>query len=335
MKRENDAFLTEELDRIDEREIDRDCFAAEAGEAEPDEDLSVPEAETDGDPESAGEDWRADRDLTAVYLKEIGNIRLLSQEEELALAVRIRAGDPAAKQQMIEANLRLVVSIAKRYLHRGLSFPDLIQEGNLGLMKAVERFDPAKGYKFSTYATWWIRQAISRSLADSGRTIRIPVHMVETVNRTRRAAQQLEQKLGRAPTAAELSARLGMDEDKVRECLRYLVDTVSLDTPIGEEEDSHLGDFIADEAMPDPAELVSDAMLREQIDQVLETLSERERTVIRMRYGLMDGRIYTLEEVGRRFDVTRERIRQIESKALRKLRHPTRSRYLSAWQHSA
>ena len=266
-------------------------------------------------------------DPVKVYLKEIGKVSLLSAEEERKLAKRMVDGDVVAKDKLAEANLRLVVSIAKRYVGRGMHFLDLIQEGNLGLIKAVEKFDYEKGYKFSTYATWWIRQAITRAIADQARTIRIPVHMVETINRVMRVSRQLVQELGREPTSAEIAKELGQPEEKIREILKIALDPVSLETPIGEE-DSHLGDFIPDEDIPAPVEATSHVMLKEQLAEVLETLTPREAKVLQLRFGLIDGRQRTLEEVGREFNVTRERIRQIESKALRKLRHPSRSKRL-------
>ncbi|NTW71878.1 MAG: RNA polymerase sigma factor RpoD [Eubacteriaceae bacterium] len=267
-------------------------------------------------------------DPVRMYLKEIGKVPLLSGDEEIVLAQRMEEGDDTAKQKLAEANLRLVVSIAKRYVGRGMSFLDLIQEGNLGLIKAVEKFDYAKGFKFSTYATWWIRQAITRAIADQARTIRIPVHMVETINKLIRVSRQLLQELGREPSPAEIGEEMGFSEDKVREILKIAQDPVSLETPIGEEEDSHLGDFIPDDDAPAPAEAASYALLKEQLIEVLETLTEREEKVLRLRFGLDDGRARTLEEVGKEFNVTRERIRQIEAKALRKLRHPSRSKKL-------
>ncbi len=267
-------------------------------------------------------------DPVRMYLKEIGKIPLLSQEEELAIAQRMAQGDEKARQEMAEANLRLVVSIAKRYVGRGMQLLDLIQEGNLGLLKAVEKFDYTKGYKFSTYATWWIRQAITRAIADQARTIRIPVHMVETINRVIRTAHSMVQELGRDPTPEEIAKEMKMDVARVEEILKISQEPVSLETPIGEEEDSHLGDFVQDEEASQPAEAASYTMLREQLEEVLKTLTSREEQVLRMRFGLTDGKAHTLEEVGKEFDVTRERIRQIESKALRKLRHPSRSKKL-------
>lgn len=267
-------------------------------------------------------------DPVRMYLKEIGQIKLLSMDEELELADRILAGDEMAKTTLAEANLRLVVSIAKRYVGRGMLFLDLIQEGNLGLIKAVEKFDYRKGFKFSTYATWWIRQAITRAIADQARTIRIPVHMVETINKLIRIQRQLLQELGRDPLPEELSKHMDMPVDKVREILKIAQEPVSLETPIGEEEDSHLGDFIPDDDAPAPAEAAAFTMLKEQLINVLDTLTPREEKVLRLRFGLDDGRARTLEEVGKEFNVTRERIRQIEAKALRKLRHPSRSKKL-------
>ncbi len=262
------------------------------------------------------------------YLKEIGRIPLLASEDEKTLAERMLSGDESAKNQLVESNLRLVVSIAKKYLGRGMYFLDLIQEGNLGLMKAVEKFDYTKGYKFSTYATWWIRQAITRAIADQARTIRIPVHMVETIHKVTKYQRQMLQELGREPTPEEIGDKIGMGADKVREILKISQDPVSLETPIGEEEDSHLGDFIPDDETPAPADAAASTILREVIERELHTLTPREEHVIKLRFGLYDGRSRTLEEVGKEFDITRERIRQIEAKALRKLRHPSRARHL-------
>ena len=267
-------------------------------------------------------------DPVRMYLKEIGKVPLLTPEEELDLAKRMSEGDEEAKRRMTEANLRLVVSIAKRYVGRGMLFLDLIQEGNLGLIKAVEKFDYTKGYKFSTYATWWIRQAITRAIADQARTIRIPVHMVETINKTIRVSRQLLQELGHDPSAEDIAAEMDMPVEKVRDILKIAQEPVSLETPIGEEEDSHLGDFIPDEDASEPSEAASFSLLREQLEEVLETLAPREKKVLELRFGIVDGRTRTLEEVGKEFNVTRERIRQIEAKALRKLRHPSRSKKL-------
>lgn len=267
-------------------------------------------------------------DPVRMYLKEIGKVQLLTADEEIDLAKKMEAGDEYAKKRLCEANLRLVVSIAKRYVGRGMLFLDLIQEGNLGLIKAVDKFDYRKGYKFSTYATWWIRQAITRSIADQARTIRIPVHMVETINKLIRVSRQLLQTLGREPTPEEISREMGITVDKVREIQKIAQEPVSLETPIGEEEDSHLGDFIPDDDVPAPSEAAAFSMLKEQLVEVLNTLTDREQKVLKLRFGLDDGRTRTLEEVGREFDVTRERIRQIEAKALRKLRHPSRSKKL-------
>ena len=278
-------------------------------------DLSVPEGVSIEDP-------------VRMYLKEIGKVSLLSADEEIELAKRMEKGDEAAKKRLAEANLRLVVSIAKRYVGRGMLFLDLIQEGNLGLIKAVEKFDYRKGYKFSTYATWWIRQAITRAIADQARTIRIPVHMVETINKLIRVSRQLLQELGREPTPEEIAEEMDMPVDRVREILKISQEPVALETPIGEEEDSHLGDFIQDDNVPVPADAAAFTLLKEQLVEVLGTLTEREQKVLRLRFGLDDGRARTLEEVGKEFNVTRERIRQIEAKALRKLRHPSRSRKL-------
>ncbi len=279
------------------------------------------------DPNALAETFKLD-DPMRMYLKEIGKIPLLSQEKELELAKRMADGDEEASHQMAEANLRLVVSIAKRYVGRGMQLLDLIQEGNMGLIKAVEKFDYTKGYKFSTYATWWIRQSISRAIADQARTIRIPVHMVETINKVLRTAHSMVQDLGRDPTADEIAKQMDMPVEKVAEILKMAQEPVSLETPVGEEDDSHLGDFIQDQKIAEPAEAVSFNLLHEQLEKLLEGLSPREATVLRMRFGLVDGRPYTLEEVGKEFNVTRERIRQIESKALRKLRHPSRSKLL-------
>lgn len=278
-------------------------------------DLSVPDGISIEDP-------------VRMYLKEIGKVPLLSAEEEIELAKRMAEGDEDAKKRLAEANLRLVVSIAKRYVGRGMLFLDLIQEGNLGLIKAVEKFDYQKGFKFSTYATWWIRQAITRAIADQARTIRIPVHMVETINKLIRVSRQLLQELGREPLPEEIAEELDMPVERVREILKISQEPVSLETPIGEEEDSHLGDFIQDDNVPVPAEAAAATLLKEQLGEVLDTLTDREQKVLRLRFGMNDGRARTLEEVGKEFDVTRERIRQIEAKALRKLRHPSRSRKL-------
>ena len=294
-----------ELDKLDdEEEIELDKI-----------DLSVPEGVSIEDP-------------VRMYLKEIGKVSLLTADEEIELAKRMEQGDEDAKKRLAEANLRLVVSIAKRYVGRGMLFLDLIQEGNLGLIKAVEKFDYRKGYKFSTYATWWIRQAITRAIADQARTIRIPVHMVETINKLIRVSRQLLQELGREPTPEEIAEEMDMNVDRVREILKISQEPVSLETPIGEEEDSHLGDFIQDDNVPVPADAAAFTLLKEQLIEVLGTLTEREQKVLRLRFGLDDGRARTLEEVGKECNVTRERIRQIEAKALRKLRHPSRSRKL-------
>ena len=273
-------------------------------------------------------DTLATDDPVRMYLKEIGKVPLLTPEEEIDLAVKMANGDEDARHRMTEANLRLVVSIAKRYVGRGMLFLDLIQEGNLGLIKAVEKFDYTKGYKFSTYATWWIRQAITRAIADQARTIRIPVHMVETINKTIRVSRQLLQELGHDPSADEIAAEMDMPVEKVRDILKIAQEPVSLETPIGEEEDSHLGDFIPDEDASEPSEAASFSLLREQLEEVLDTLAPREKKVLELRFGIVDGRTRTLEEVGKEFNVTRERIRQIEAKALRKLRHPSRSKKL-------
>lgn len=306
--------------RLDEEEIEPDLFLEEEMEEEEEVtadpmDLSVPDGISLADP-------------IRMYLKEIGKIPLLSTEEEIELAKRMEKGDEEARKKLAEANLRLVVSIAKRYAGRGMQFLDLIQEGNLGLIKAVEKFDYRKGYKFSTYATWWIRQAITRAIADQARTIRIPVHMVETINRLIRTSRQMVQELGREPTPEELAKKLDMPVERVWEIKKISQDPVSLETPIGEEEDSHLGDFIQDDNVMVPADQATFTLLHEQLMESLETLTEREQQVLRLRFGLDDGRPRTLEEVGRVFHVTRERIRQIEAKALRKLRHPSRSKKL-------
>ena len=303
----DDLMLDDDMDidgLDDEEEVELDKI-----------DLSVPECVSIEDP-------------VRMYLKEIGKVPLLSAEEEIELAKRMEQGDENAKKRLAEANLRLVVSIAKRYVGRGMLFLDLIQEGNLGLIKAVEKFDYRKGYKFSTYATWWIRQAITRAIADQARTIRIPVHMVETINKLIRVSRQLLQELGREPTPEEIAEEMDMPVDRVREILKISQEPVSLETPIGEEEDSHLGDFIQDDNVPVPADAAAFTLLKEQLVEVLGTLTEREQKVLRLRFGLDDGRARTLEEVGKEFNVTRERIRQIEAKALRKLRHPSRSRKL-------
>ena len=303
----DDLMLDDDMDidgLDDEEEVELDKI-----------DLSVPEGVSIEDP-------------VRMYLKEIGKVPLLSAEEEIELAKRMEQGDENAKKRLAEANLRLVVSIAKRYVGRGMLFLDLIQEGNLGLIKAVEKFDYRKGYKFSTYATWWIRQAITRAIADQARTIRIPVHMVETINKLIRVSRQLLQELGREPTPEEIAEAMDMPVDRVREILKISQEPVSLETPIGEEEDSHLGDFIQDDNVPVPADAAAFTLLKEQLVEVLGTLTEREQKVLRLRFGLDDGRARTLEEVGKEFNVTRERIRQIEAKALRKLRHPSRSRKL-------
>ena len=301
---------------MDDDDIDDDIILDDEDELEVEKiDLSVPDGVSIEDP-------------VRMYLKEIGKVPLLSAEEEIELAKRMELGDQEAKKRLAEANLRLVVSIAKRYVGRGMLFLDLIQEGNLGLIKAVEKFDYRKGYKFSTYATWWIRQAITRAIADQARTIRIPVHMVETINKLIRVSRQLLQELGREPTPEEIAAEMNMPVDRVREILKISQEPVSLETPIGEEEDSHLGDFIQDDNVPVPADAAAFTLLKEQLEEVLGTLTEREQKVLTLRFGLEDGRARTLEEVGKEFNVTRERIRQIEAKALRKLRHPSRSRKL-------
>jgi len=311
-------------------EVDDDELMAEIPFLDTDDELpdaeEIPEEEL-ADPSALAEGLAID-DPVRMYLKEIGKVSLLSSEEEIELAKRMLEGDEQAKQKLAEANLRLVVSIAKRYVGRGMLFLDLIQEGNLGLIKAVEKFDYTKGYKFSTYATWWIRQAITRAIADQARTIRIPVHMVETINKVIRISRQLLQELGHDPSPEEIAAEMNMPVQKVRDILKIAQEPVSLETPIGEEEDSHLGDFIPDDEAPEPAEMASFTLLKEQLVDVLKTLTPREEKVLRLRFGIEDGRTRTLEEVGKEFNVTRERIRQIEAKALRKLRHPSRSKKL-------
>jgi len=313
-------------------EVDPEDFvilSLENDDIEPDVDIAtVEEVPVEADIETVIPKGISVDDPVRMYLKEIGKVSLLSGDEEIELAKRMELGDEEAKGRLCEANLRLVVSIAKRYVGRGMLFLDLIQEGNLGLIKAVDKFDWRKGYKFSTYATWWIRQAITRSIADQARTIRIPVHMVETINKLIRISRQLLQEFGREPTPEEIAEEMDISVEKVREILKIAQEPVSLETPIGEEEDSHLGDFIPDEDVPAPAEAAAFSMLKEQLIEVLDTLTEREQKVLKLRFGLEDGRARTLEEVGKRFDVTRERIRQIEAKALRKLRHPSRSKKL-------
>ncbi|MBW7813091.1 RNA polymerase sigma factor RpoD [Streptococcus thermophilus] len=290
--------------------------------------VEAPKLEELTDEELLGSNSAKVNDPVRMYLKEIGVVPLLSNEEEKELAIAVENGDLEAKQRLAEANLRLVVSIAKRYVGRGMQFLDLIQEGNMGLMKAVDKFDYSKGFKFSTYATWWIRQAITRAIADQARTIRIPVHMVETINKLVREQRNLLQELGQDPTPEQIAERMDMTPDKVREILKIAQEPVSLETPIGEEDDSHLGDFIEDEVIENPVDYTTRVVLREQLDEVLDTLTDREENVLRLRFGLDDGKIRTLEDVGKVFNVTRERIRQIEAKALRKLRHPSRSKQL-------
>ena len=312
-----DTLETHNIEIIEDLETDLDI------------DLSTIDLTADDDAESVYySDAMTTDDPVKVYLKEIGRVPLLTNEEEIELAQKMMTGDPVAKKRLSEANLRLVVSIAKRYVGRGMQFLDLIQEGNLGLIKAVEKFDYSKGFKFSTYATWWIRQAITRAIADQARTIRIPVHMVETITRVKKVSSQLLHKNGHEPTAEEIAAEINMPADKVREIIRIAQEPVSLETPIGEEEDSHLGDFIPDDEALAPQDAASQAVLKEQLASVLQTLTPREEMVLRLRFGLEDGRSRTLEEVGKAFNVTRERIRQIEAKALRKLRHPSRSKKL-------
>ena len=343
---------TKEIAALEEKGVDADSIAKfydalEANKIDIDisdddaatilDDIDMPEIEELNEIEEVTEEEMSDvkvddsystDDPVRMFLKEIGKVPLLTAEEEVELAIRMSQGDEEAKRRMTEANLRLVVSIAKRHVGRGMLFLDLIQEGNLGLIKAVEKFDYTKGYKFSTYATWWIRQAITRAIADQARTIRIPVHMVETINKVIRVSRQLLQELGHDPSAEEIAAEMGMPVEKVREILKIAQEPVSLETPIGEEEDSHLGDFIPDEDASEPSEAASFSLLREQLEEVLDTLAPREKKVLELRFGIVDGRTRTLEEVGKEFNVTRERIRQIEAKALRKLRHPSRSKKL-------
>ena len=327
-----DALMTKGIEIISETEndFDEDLLLSDDadlhGELTGDPELVMDEE--DIDLEASIPKGIAVDDPVRMYLKEIGKVPLLSADEEIELAQRMEQGDEEAKKRLCEANLRLVVSIAKRYVGRGMLFLDLIQEGNLGLIKAVDKFDYRKGYKFSTYATWWIRQAITRSIADQARTIRIPVHMVETINKLIRVSRQLLQTYGREPSPEEIAVEMGLSVEKVREIQKIAQEPVSLETPIGEEEDSHLGDFIPDDDVPAPAEAAAFSMLKEQLVEVLDTLTEREQKVLKLRFGLEDGRARTLEEVGKEFDVTRERIRQIEAKALRKLRHPSRSKKL-------
>ena len=343
---------TKEIAALEEKGVDADSIAKfydalEANKIDIDisdddaatilDDIDMPEIEELNEIEEVTEEEMSDvkvddsystDDPVRMFLKEIGKVPLLTAEEEVELAIRMSQGDEEAKRRMTEANLRLVVSIAKRHVGRGMLFLDLIQEGNLGLIKAVEKFDYTKGYKFSTYATWWIRQAITRASADQARTIRIPVHMVETINKVIRVSRQLLQELGHDPSAEEIAAEMGMPVEKVREILKIAQEPVSLETPIGEEEDSHLGDFIPDEDASEPSEAASFSLLKEQLMEVLDTLTPREKKVLELRFGIVDGRTRTLEEVGKEFNVTRERIRQIEAKALRKLRHPSRSKKL-------
>ena len=323
-----EALMSKDIEIVSETEPDDfDILLNDDVDLQEDPDLIMDEPQ-DVDLEATLPKGIAVDDPVRMYLKEIGKVPLLSADEEIELAKRMEQGDEEAKKRLCEANLRLVVSIAKRYVGRGMLFLDLIQEGNLGLIKAVDKFDYTKGYKFSTYATWWIRQAITRSIADQARTIRIPVHMVETINKLIRVSRQLLQTYGREPSPEEIAEEMGISVDKVREIQKIAQEPVSLETPIGEEEDSHLGDFIPDEDVPAPAEAAAFSMLKEQLVEVLDTLTEREQKVLKLRFGLDDGRARTLEEVGKEFDVTRERIRQIEAKALRKLRHPSRSKKL-------
>lgn len=322
-----ETLMSKGIEIVSETEDDFEALLSENPDLSEDPDIVMDES-ADADLESSIPKGIAVDDPVRMYLKEIGKVPLLSAEEEIELAKRMEQGDEEAKKRLCEANLRLVVSIAKRYVGRGMLFLDLIQEGNLGLIKAVDKFDYRKGYKFSTYATWWIRQAITRSIADQARTIRIPVHMVETINKLIRVSRQLLQTYGREPSPEEIAEEMGISVEKVREIQKIAQEPVSLETPIGEEEDSHLGDFIPDDDVPAPAEAAAFSMLKEQLVEVLDTLTEREQKVLKLRFGLEDGRARTLEEVGKEFDVTRERIRQIEAKALRKLRHPSRSKKL-------
>jgi len=335
-KKEGELTYEEIMDSLEDIELDSEDIA-EIYDVFDELDIDIIDNEKEEDDDEEEEDSELDLsipqgvgidDPVRMYLKEIGKVDLLTAEEEVSLAKRMEKGDMEAKRQLVEANLRLVVSIAKKYVGRGMLFLDLIQEGNMGLMKAVEKFDYTKGYKFSTYATWWIRQAITRSIADQARTIRIPVHMVETINKLIRVSRQLLQEKGREPTPEEIGEEMDMSADKVREIKKIAQEPVSLETPIGEEEDSHLGDFIEDEDAPAPASAASYMLLRDQLDNVLDTLTDREKRVLELRFGIEDGRPRTLEEVGKEFGVTRERIRQIEAKALRKLRHPSRSKKL-------
>ena len=335
-KKEGELTYEEIMDSLEDIELDSEDIA-EIYDVFDELDIDIIDNEKEEDDDEEEEDSELDLsipqgvgidDPVRMYLKEIGKVDLLTAEEEVSLAKRMEQGDLEAKRQLVEANLRLVVSIAKKYVGRGMLFLDLIQEGNMGLMKAVEKFDYTKGYKFSTYATWWIRQAITRSIADQARTIRIPVHMVETINKLIRVSRQLLQEKGREPTPEEIGEEMDMSADKVREIKKIAQEPVSLETPIGEEEDSHLGDFIEDEDAPAPASAASYMLLRDQLDNVLDTLTDREKRVLELRFGIEDGRPRTLEEVGKEFGVTRERIRQIEAKALRKLRHPSRSKKL-------
>lgn len=320
----NDALDVDQMEVVYDRFEDADINVVE--EIDPAE--IAGEDVTEIDPKLAVTEGIAIDDPVRMYLKEIGRVPLLTSDQEIDIAKRMADGDEEAKQQLAEANLRLVVSVAKRYVGRGMQFLDLIQEGNLGLIKAVDKFDYHKGYKFSTYATWWIRQAITRAIADQARTIRIPVHMVETINKLVRVNRQLLQKLGREPRPDEIAEEMGISEEKVREIIKIAQEPVSLETPIGEEEDSHLGDFIPDDDAPAPDSMATYAMLKKQLTEVLDTLTPREEKVVRLRFGLDDGKTRTLEDVGKEFNVTRERIRQIEAKALRKLRHPSRSKRL-------
>lgn len=320
----NDALDVDQMEVVYDRFEDADINVVE--EIDPVE--IAGEDVTEIDPKLAVTEGIAIDDPVRMYLKEIGRVPLLTSDQEIDIAKRMADGDEEAKQQLAEANLRLVVSVAKRYVGRGMQFLDLIQEGNLGLIKAVDKFDYHKGYKFSTYATWWIRQAITRAIADQARTIRIPVHMVETINKLVRVNRQLLQELGREPRPDEIAEEMGISEEKVREIIKIAQEPVSLETPIGEEEDSHLGDFIPDDDAPAPDSMATYAMLKKQLTEVLDTLTPREEKVVRLRFGLDDGKTHTLEDVGKEFNVTRERIRQIEAKALRKLRHPSRSKRL-------